>query len=247
MKRMTYLTLLILTLLVASNFHATPTHAQDEKEAAVHVRVWNLSDEEFSAIQLGTDDNALNFEAIPAGALSEYQTLSSSEATHTILSANHADTRYQSHITLPTASGYYTYLIDSNSHTQRLTVETLQAVVNIDLVGGLCVYGQCQNTITLYSDGTYAQLLGNGDKIVGFAESSLQNELEQAILDADFAQIRSVPFTGTCPIAYDGNELIYSFYTDAGTETLSSCEFELDPAAPLFSTIESIITAQYAE
>lgn len=64
-------------------------------------------------------------------------------------------------------------------------------------------------------------------------------QLRQLIDTTDYSAIRSQPYTGVCPTAYDGQEVIYTFTTSGGRETLRSCEVAIDPAHPLFSFITS--------
>ena len=67
-------------------------------------------------------------------------------------------------------------------------------------------------------------------------------KLTSLINTANFEEIRSKKFTGTCPTAYDGQEAIYTFYTLTETQTVSSCEFEIDNQSPLFSEINQILS-----
>jgi hypothetical protein len=110
--------------------------------------------------------------------------------------------------------------------------------------GGHCLYGACNGQVTVYSDGTYEVVNGaNGLRVETLPESTVADLVAQ-IDAADYAAIRSQPFTDTCPIAYDGQEVTYTFYTSAGTETIASCQYVIDPALPLFSLIDTIF-AQY--
>ena len=55
-----------------------------------------------------------------------------------------------------------------------------------------------------------------------------------AIGAADFEAIRSRPFTGTCPIAFDGQEIIFDFGAAAAIERVASCQVAIDWSDPLF-------------
>jgi hypothetical protein len=96
--------------------------------------------------------------------------------------------------------------------------------------GGHCVYGECGGQVTIYADGTYEVVNGAGDLRVETLPASTVDQLVAQIDAADYAAIRSQPFTDTCPIAYDGQEVTYTFYTSAGTETIASCQYVIDPA-----------------
>jgi hypothetical protein len=59
----------------------------------------------------------------------------------------------------------------------------------------------------------------------------------------EFAALRSHPFTGTCPVAFDGQETVYTFTTAAGTERIASCEVVVDLTTPLFVAIATAVAA----
>ena len=42
-----------------------------------------------------------------------------------------------------------------------------------------------------------------------------------------FAVVRSVPFAGECPTAYDGRKHVYAFPARGGDVVIDSCEFDL--------------------
>ena len=65
--------------------------------------------------------------------------------------------------------------------------------------------------------------------------------LQAAIAATDFAALRSHPFTGTCPTAVDGVELVFEFAAPGGTERLASCETELDFGSPLLETLRATL------
>jgi hypothetical protein len=67
--------------------------------------------------------------------------------------------------------------------------------------------------------------------------------LHTAIDSTDFEAIRSRPFLGTCPTAFDGQELVYTIATPHGAERIASCDVEVDPQAPLFVAVHAILGA----
>ena len=68
--------------------------------------------------------------------------------------------------------------------------------------------------------------------------------LRTAIGTTNFEAIRSRPFLGMCPTAFDGQELVYIVErgTRPGADRVS-CDVEVDPQAPLFSAIHTILGA----
>ena len=97
--------------------------------------------------------------------------------------------------------------------------------------------GPCGRTLIVERDGRVHQAAKPPNDL-GVVEPDLLAELAQAIADADFAQIRSHPFTDTCPVAYDGTEIVVEFSTGEGTERIEGCQVAIDWASPPFSTIK---------
>jgi len=54
---------------------------------------------------------------------------------------------------------------------------------------------------------------------------------------ANRAALKSHPFTGQCPIAFDGQELIFEFSVGTGTQRIASCEVDIDWGNPLFLAV----------
>jgi hypothetical protein len=80
-------------------------------------------------------------------------------------------------------------------------------IVTVTRHGGLCLTGtECRSTLRI-DDRTIS-----GD---GYVSRRLKPAERAALLTAigklDLKVIRARPFTGTCPIAYDGQEAIYRF------------------------------------
>jgi len=53
----------------------------------------------------------------------------------------------------------------------------------------------------------------------------------------DFAALKSHPFTGECPVAFDGEELVFEFAIGTGSQRIASCEVEIDWGHPLFIAV----------
>lgn len=65
--------------------------------------------------------------------------------------------------------------------------------------------------------------------------------IEAAIRTTDFTALRSHPFTGECPTAWDGQEIVYGFATPAGSERVASCEVAIDDGTPLFAAVSAAL------
>ena len=113
-------------------------------------------------------------------------------------------------------------------------------LLTIESRGGRCVGGPCGRTLYLDFDGRVHEAAKPPNDL-GFIEPDMVAALEQAIGDADFDEIRSRPFTGTCPTAVDGQELVLEFATSDGVENIASCEVAIDWSSPLFVTVTTVM------
>jgi hypothetical protein len=109
--------------------------------------------------------------------------------------------------------------------------------------GGLCASGACEWTFTLQADGTAAIVENSGTRIDALVSQDRMAQLRALIEQTDFAAIKALPFTDTCPTAYDGQESIYTFQTSRGQEVLAGCEVVIDPALPLFRWIDDLVAS----
>jgi len=108
--------------------------------------------------------------------------------------------------------------------------------------GGLCVnFEDCKLEIRIDSSG---KLLTDG-ATYGTLTSAELNGLKKAIADTDFAKVRTLSFTGVCPTAYDGSEVIFSFNTGSKTEVLSACEYDIDETYGAFGYVNRLIEKYY--
>lgn len=112
--------------------------------------------------------------------------------------------------------------------------------VTVETTGGECLAGACGSTITIEPDGRAHQLKPAPAEL-GVVPEAIHDALVTEIEQADFDAIRSHPFTDTCPIAYDGQEIIYTFTIAARSERIDSCEVVVDPAHPLFAAVDAAL------
>ncbi len=109
-----------------------------------------------------------------------------------------------------------------------------ETMVSITKHGGLCQTGkECSSSRNILADGT----IQNGKETKKLTPEQTK-KLKDLIASTDFAAIKAKPFLGTCPIAYDGQETTYLFYTNDGAkEEIPSCKYEIDPNQPLIKFI----------
>jgi hypothetical protein len=98
---------------------------------------------------------------------------------------------------------------------------TPPALVTVVRHGGHCVSGTECRTVYRITD-TRISAAGFLPRRLAPAE---RRTLLRAMRALDLAAIRSRPFTGTCPVAYDGQESIYRFR--GVSQPLASCTYDL--------------------
>ena len=115
-------------------------------------------------------------------------------------------------------------------------------LVTITTRGGECMDGPCGSVIAVAANGQVHQLEPEPANL-GELSDELLSALDAQIKTADFATIRARPFTGECPVNFDGQEVIYEFAAPSGVERIASCETEIDPDHPLFLAVEAALQA----
>jgi hypothetical protein len=114
--------------------------------------------------------------------------------------------------------------------------------VSVQTLGGHCVQGSCDTVITIEPDGRAHQVEPE-PKELGTVPHEIMEALVVEVQQTDFEAIRSHPFTDTCPIAFDGQQLIYSFWIVTYDERIDSCETVVDPANPLFVAVDAALAS----
>ena len=115
-------------------------------------------------------------------------------------------------------------------------------LVTVEAHGGRCVEGECRRVFAIESDGLVHQLEPDEAEIHRVTDETI-DVYRAALGVTDFNAIRSKPFTGECPTAFDGMEVVYTFATPSGPERIASCEVEIDRQAPLFVAVDAILGA----
>jgi hypothetical protein len=115
-------------------------------------------------------------------------------------------------------------------------------LVTIEAHGGRCVDGECRRVVAIESDGRVHQTEPEEAELHQVTAETI-DVYRAALGITDFDAIRSRPFIGECPTAFDGQEVIYTFATPTGTERIASCEVEIDRQAPLFVAVDAILGA----
>jgi hypothetical protein len=117
-------------------------------------------------------------------------------------------------------------------------------LATVTVRGGECVNGPCGGTTVIERNGRIHQREPAAAEL-GRLPDDVLTALDAAVKTTDFDVIRARPFTGECPLAFDGQEYIYEFGAPGGTERIATCETEIDPSHPLFVAMAAALaTAQ---
>jgi hypothetical protein len=72
---------------------------------------------------------------------------------------------------------------------------------------------------------------------LGVVQAEAMAALTAAVQSTDYVALKAHPFTGECPVNFDGQELIFTFAVGNGTQRIASCEVDIDWGHPLFVAI----------
>ena len=109
-------------------------------------------------------------------------------------------------------------------------------LLTVSMRGGLCAAGSCDTSVILDRDGR-VHSAAKPPNDLGRVSAEPMAALTAAIAQTDFAALKSHPFTGQCPVAFDGQELIFEFSVGASTQLIASCEVDIDWGHPLFAAL----------
>jgi hypothetical protein len=104
----------------------------------------------------------------------------------------------------------------------------------------MCTQSDCATRITVGKDGSFQYTDAESKRFSGTVKPKDLSDLKGQIARANFTQLQSRPFTGTCPIAFDGTKTIYTFYNAKTPVKIDSCKVEVNPANPLFKKTNAI-------
>jgi hypothetical protein len=103
--------------------------------------------------------------------------------------------------------------------------------------GGECPQGPCGMTAVIHRDGTVERSDGMAQQV----DARTLARLADLIAATDWAAILAVPFTGECPVNFDGQEQIYTFSAAGQAVEVASCTTQVDQAAEPFATVQGIL------
>jgi hypothetical protein len=94
--------------------------------------------------------------------------------------------------------------------------------------------------LTIRPDGLYRYNNGVSKPKSGVLSQQEVRLLKQRVQQANFSVIKSKPFKGTCPIAYDGIEVAYLFQLHRGVEEISACKYAINGKSLLFQQLNRL-------
>lgn len=106
-------------------------------------------------------------------------------------------------------------------------------LVTVSMRGGMCPQGACDRSVILDRDGTVRSAAKPPNQL-GRVPAQAMSTLTAAVASTDYAAILSHPFTGECPVNFDGQELIFEFAVGGVTQRIASCEVDINWGHPLF-------------
>ncbi len=114
------------------------------------------------------------------------------------------------------------------------------ALVTVETRGGLCLDGPCGTTIVIERNGRVHQAAKPPNDLGIVTPGSLA-ALDAAIRTTDFPALKSHPFTGQCPTAFDGQEIVFEFGAPGGVQRIATCEVDVDFGLPLFVAVSTAL------
>jgi hypothetical protein len=109
-------------------------------------------------------------------------------------------------------------------------------LVTVTMRGGNCLNPPCESTVILERDGR-VHSAAKPPNDLGTVPADQVAAIDAAIRLTDFAEMRTHPFTGECPVNFDGQEVVYEFGAPSGVERIESCQVEVDLGLPLFVAV----------
>ena len=113
-------------------------------------------------------------------------------------------------------------------------------LLTVETRGGECFAAPCGSTVIVERDGS-VHSAAKPPNALGQVPPEKLAALDAAIKTTDFAVLKSRPFTGECPTAFDGQEFVFQFGAPGGAQRVATCEVEVDYGSPLFIAVGGAI------
>jgi hypothetical protein len=113
-------------------------------------------------------------------------------------------------------------------------------IMSIETRGGECAGGACDRLVNIDDNGRIHEVIPK-DRVTGMVPKDVLEALQIEMAQANYNLLQSKPFTGVCPIAFDGQETIYTFHIPTGDEEIASCKVAIDEKHPLFRAVAAAL------
>ena len=113
-------------------------------------------------------------------------------------------------------------------------------LVTVETRGGECFAAPCGMTVIVERDGRVHQSAKPPNELGTVPPGELA-AFDAAIRTTDFTALKSHTFTGQCPTAYDGQEVVFEFGAPGGVQRIATCEVQVDFGQPLFLAVRTAL------
>jgi hypothetical protein len=124
------------------------------------------------------------------------------------------------------------------SPAATISIDSTATLASRSSVGGLCPDGPCRSAFAVRGDGRWEAT----DKDVVVADGSVPTAtLNDLAVATETTGLLSAPaFTGTCPTAFDGVEVIYRWTSpDGAAHQVSACDRQVPADDPLVLALDA--------
>jgi len=110
-------------------------------------------------------------------------------------------------------------------------------LVTYETRGGECPQGACGLKAVIFRDGSVERSDGMAQQV----DDTTMARLTEVVEATDWDAILAVPFTGECPVNFDGQEQIFTFTVKGQAVEVASCTTLVDQEAEPFATVQGIL------
>lgn len=249
---MTLVVLLCFQLIAPGIGGTTSAHAYQNRKTPTTIRLYNHSDYDLEEVTLAYLNDKFEFGNLPAASASHYIEVEAAYPVANVTGKIQDDLAttidddplvaqpYDFIGVEALRPGQYTYQIDVNAEFGVLEITLMEPVVEMEMTGGLCEFGECYSQVIVYPEGTVIIFIGSGDRFVVEIDPELVTETQEAIAAVDIIALRTLPAIGTCSEFHDEMAYHYTFKYEDILDTFSTCEVEIDFTQAPFSNFQTL-------
>lgn len=119
-----------------------------------------------------------------------------------------------------------------------ISIDSEAVLAGRNYAGGLCPDGPCSSTFTVLVDGSWEGTSSAGAVARGSVPTTVLSTLASAT--AATGLLSAPDFTGTCPTAFDGTEVTYTWTSpDGSVHEVSACDRQIPDDDPLVTALDA--------